>query len=324
MISLQEIRIFPKQFCLSVFEKLFSRTDDEPNISNFLLCPYQEAYDQFDIKLKYINILDEIIFFVYDSGNNIIGYATAFPNRWNDSLLHNEIECGLFIQKEYRGQGYGSEVLKQLEQFISMNMPEIDTIALAPALTNEQAALLYERLGWDYEPNSLALSQNMIYMIKEVKRETIDTSKEGVNYLLQCNNNDLKTNYVVGHVFSKKSSKVGIFQFSQSNDFSDYSSISKHLGDINIYQFNIDNKDQVLSGWSLMERSLPAYDLIIIDGMDKLLENNFISERITEVLEDRPAYLDVLMTCRDNLEILSQKCQYFIQIRSDILDKPLS
>jgi RimJ/RimL family protein N-acetyltransferase len=171
MINIKPIINLDYQYCWNSFKELFNYEEnilenDKANIYNFLTIDYKEAERQFLEKLSCLKTLDEIIFFIYDKNNQLVGYSTIFTSRWGNSI--NELELGIFIRKQDRSKGYGSEVIAYLEEFIRQNLIRTKKIALCPFIQNEKAIKLYKKLGYDYESNSMALAYGFIYMIKDL------------------------------------------------------------------------------------------------------------------------------------------------------------
>jgi len=297
MLALQEISIFSKDFCSQVFGYLFNpalNKEDEENILNFLLIPYEEAYKEFIFKVNHLNILDEKIFFVYDSGNNLIGYATIFPNRWN-SYVNNEAEFGLFIKKDQRNKGYGTELIDQLEQYTKKYLPNIDTAILSPTFFNEKATKLYEKLGYEHEPNSLALSQNMLYLIKDIKSYK-KIEKEGKRVGVY-GSGDLDS-YLIGLIFKavRSQEKVIIFDFCAGKE-SRFQKIQDISQEIQLFSFDPSDYNELKSGFSLLMRSFLSFDTVVVAGVDRINHHDLRSELVMKWLRDEiPKKMDVIVS----------------------------
>ena len=69
-------------------------------------------------------------------------------------------EFGIFIKNKYRGVGFGTEVIKQLEQLY------LAPYVLSPLITNTRAINLYERLGYT-NTNIISDESGMLLMFKQ-------------------------------------------------------------------------------------------------------------------------------------------------------------
>lgn len=168
MIKLEEISRHSFDYNMAVFRQLFdyntpSLKDDYESIFNFLTTTYEESELQFDYKVNNLKTIDELIFYIVDNSNEVIGYCCIFPNRW--TIDPKEYELGIFIKKEDRGKGIGSLAINLLEDFVKTNLSP-RKIVLSPRIENEKAMKLYQKLNYDYEPNSYALSYGFICMSK--------------------------------------------------------------------------------------------------------------------------------------------------------------
>lgn len=290
MISIQSInkKVYSNSFLIETFDRLFNFKNhpdlipDIENITNFLICNYDEAISCFSLKVKNLDYLDEEIFLIYDEGCNIIGYCSIFPNRWNTSIFLNEMEIGIFISVLQRGKGYGSEVLNQLEQYIKLHYPLVDTLILAPKINNSKAINLYNRLGYEFEPNSLAFSQDMIYMTKKINsisNKEIQEDNPLLTKIIGPNSKDL----IIGH------SLVNLFRgydvcsvtFWDDKDspvtktLSYYPNSKNYSIGLNPCDSNAESwKEPTREVWQLLKKLAASYNQIyLVDGLDALAFN---------------------------------------------------
>lgn len=153
IMNLKSIYSLDKDFCISIFKELFNNETDKESIKRFLIIDFEESLKNFISKLN--NPGYEEIFFIYLE-DKIIGYCSFFPYRFSkDWKWSNDLEMGIFIKNEYRGQGIGESVLKHLENDyinpfysdLNKNIRSGKKLILAPTFDNPSIKL-YERLGF--------------------------------------------------------------------------------------------------------------------------------------------------------------------------------
>jgi RimJ/RimL family protein N-acetyltransferase len=144
---------FTLEHATYLYDYLFNQESDKVSVERFLIIPFEKSLENFKEKMYNKNF--ERIFFIFE-GETVIGYCSFFPYRYTkDWKWTNDIEMGIFIKSEYRGQGIGESVLKHLENdYINPFIPEFGEksrsgkkLILAPTFNNPSVKL-YERLGF--------------------------------------------------------------------------------------------------------------------------------------------------------------------------------
>ena len=110
------------------------------DIMNFHNETLEMSVFNFKSRVQFLDELDEHVYYIISAvTGDVVGYASSYNSRWLESPGR---EFGIFIKSKYRNAGFGSEVIKQLEQLYTS--PYI----LSPLVTNTRAITLYERLGY--------------------------------------------------------------------------------------------------------------------------------------------------------------------------------
>jgi RimJ/RimL family protein N-acetyltransferase len=146
----------PAEQAIEWYHTVFSDESDT-DIMNFHNEMLSMSIYHFEQRVKDLDELNEHVYYIISAiTGNVIGYASSYESRWLESPGR---EFGIFIKSKYRNAGFGSEVIKQLEQLYTP--PYI----LSPLTTNTRAITLYERLGYT---NTRIISEDsgMLLMFK--------------------------------------------------------------------------------------------------------------------------------------------------------------
>ena len=121
------------------------KNSDKPYLYNLNWALSQDGYDNYKA-----NVEHDWIYVVCIEGI-IVGYMTCWINRRRPWDGYNIMEVGnLYIQKEYRGQGIGTELINKAKDLCKQK--NIDYLKIGVFEHNKQAQEFYEKNGlYKYE-----------------------------------------------------------------------------------------------------------------------------------------------------------------------------
>jgi len=136
------------------YHTVFSDESDT-DIFNFHHEPLGLSVYNFENRVNFLDELDEHVYYIFNSRGYVVGYTCAYEPRW--SQFKHGREFGIFIKNKYRGKGYGTDAIKQLE--LLYTAPYV----LSPLTNNVKAITLYERLNYT---NTNIIVDKMYLMFK--------------------------------------------------------------------------------------------------------------------------------------------------------------
>jgi RimJ/RimL family protein N-acetyltransferase len=148
----------PAEQAVEWYHTVFSDEADT-DIMNFHNEPLSMSVYHFEQRVRDLDELNEHVYYIISAvSGNVIGYASSYESRWLEQPHGREF--GIFIKNKYRGVGFGTEVIKQLEQLY------LAPYVLSPLITNTRAINLYERLGYT-NTNIISDESGMLLMFKQ-------------------------------------------------------------------------------------------------------------------------------------------------------------
>ena len=127
MLEIQKTVITEDQFLMTTFDE-FTQTLEG-----------QKAWIQEKLTNEYETIL------VAEADNKVVGWL-VFRSPARKRIAHTG-NFGMMIDIQYRGQGIGKKLLKELLQWAKEN-PFIEKVCLGVFSTNENAIALYKKMGF--------------------------------------------------------------------------------------------------------------------------------------------------------------------------------
>jgi phosphinothricin acetyltransferase len=111
-------------------EKLKSKTDEE-----------------WKKELKDLDHDKGVLIFLEDENNKLIGFAGAHVHS-NPRLAHNAFLSNLYVYPEYRGQGFGTQLINERIRVLKNRYPEVSNLHCEIVTTQTSSIEIHKKIGF--------------------------------------------------------------------------------------------------------------------------------------------------------------------------------
>lgn len=88
-----------------------------------------------------------VLIFIEDENNTLIGFAGAHVHS-NPRLAHNAFLSNLYVYPEYRGKGFGTQLINQRIRVLKDKYPEVSNLHCEIVTTQTSSIEIHKKLGF--------------------------------------------------------------------------------------------------------------------------------------------------------------------------------